>query len=140
MNRVLVIDDSEEFREMLAETLADAGYEVKAVSGPDEAGQVCNFGDFTMILCDIVMPIDEEFELMGDSESAMVGVHTISKLSKEFPGVPVIAMSGKLDGINLGAISNFGAFAALPKPFSRDQLLSLVERVHGIYDDAESGV
>lgn len=127
MSRILVIDDCDEFREIVGDLLADIGHEVVLVSGPEEAKQHWMADQFQVVMCDLVMPLADEEGVGEDSESAMVGVHTIHEISRSFPGVPVIAVSGKLVGEPLQAVSSFGAFATLSKPFSRDELVAVLD-------------
>ena len=128
MGRVLVIDDSEEFREVVADLLRDAGHVVCTAASPDEARIVWSKNPCDVVLCDLVMPMNHQDEdLVDDSESVMVGVHAIHQFSREFPGTPIVAVSGKLTGEPLKAVDKFGAFATLSKPFSREELLSIVD-------------
>jgi CheY-like chemotaxis protein len=133
MTRVLIIDDCEDFREMVYEILDDAGYAVEVADGPETALAHCEKWSFDLFLCDLVLP-DQEDEYAdddSDSSSAMVGVHTIQELSKRFPGTPVVAVSGELTGAPLAAMESFGAVRCLSKPFGRDELLSAIKGALG---------
>jgi CheY-like chemotaxis protein len=134
MGRLLVIDDSDDFRETVSDLLRDAGYEVLTVGSPEEGRLELAAGGFDLVLCDLVMPVNpgvngvaNDEDGMFDGESAMVGVHAIGQFSREFPQVPVIAVSGKLVGEPLKILDQFGAFSTLSKPFSRKQLLEAVD-------------
>ncbi len=62
-NRVLLVDDSPFFRNLLAPLLTTAGYEVTTVDGAEEALQLCEAGkDFDVIVSDIEMPGMNGFE------------------------------------------------------------------------------
>jgi two-component system chemotaxis sensor kinase CheA len=62
-NRVLLVDDSPFFRNLLAPLLTTAGYEVTSVDGAAEALQLCESGkDFDIIVSDIEMPGMNGFE------------------------------------------------------------------------------
>lgn len=129
MSKILIVDDNDDFREVVEELLVDAGYEVLSAPGPDEAREKLSKENIDLIICDLVMPADLEDDLEDeDKDSAMVGVHAIHEFSKKYPNTPIIAVSGQMDGASLQAIQNFGAFETLPKPFQRDQLLKVVER------------
>ncbi len=63
-NRVLLIDDSPFFRNLLGPLLTTAGYEVTSVEGAEEALHLCDVGrDFDVIVSDIEMPGMNGFEL-----------------------------------------------------------------------------
>lgn len=133
MSRLLIIDDNEDFRETISDLLREAGHEVHSVGSPDEGRAELVQGGFDLVLCDLVMPLNPASaenpdweEGFFESESAMVGVHAIGQFVKEFPTVPVIAVSGKLVGEPLKILDQFGAFSTLSKPFSRQQLLDAV--------------
>ena len=129
MKTVLVIDDSEELRETVKEILADAGYGVKMAGSVSEARGVCEESRPDLVICDLVLPIDDSDTDGEDGmESAMAGVSAIAELSKMHDGLPVIAISGELVGAPLETMTQFGAVKALSKPFSRDDLLSAVEQ------------
>lgn len=128
MKKVLVIDDCGEFREVVSDLLDDAGYQVVAVSTPEEAEKQCKETHFDTILCDLVMPLDPEEGIDDeDGDSAMVGLHTINTLSKKYPSIPIIAVSGQVEGQPLQAMQTFGASATLAKPFGRDKLIGTIE-------------
>jgi CheY-like chemotaxis protein len=121
--KVLIVDDCDEIREVLAELLMDAGYTVALAAHPDQAADHLQRDHFDVILCDLVMPIE-----VGQ-ECALVGVSAISKFSKSYPNIPVIAISGELTGGPLNQMSLFGAKKALSKPFTREELLGAIESV-----------
>lgn len=131
MTKVLIIDDCEDFRESVFEILADEGYSVEVADGPETALAACETQQFDLILCDLVLPDQEdEYADEGDaSVSAIVGVHTIRQLSKKYPGIPLVAVSGELTGAPLEAIQSFGAVRCLSKPFGREDLLMAVRAV-----------
>jgi CheY-like chemotaxis protein len=123
---ILVIDDCEELRETVHDILVDSGYGVALAADPEEADQRLQDHNFTLILCDLVMPIETADDHEEDNDSAMVGVHGINRLSKRYPEIPIIAMSGKLTGDPLNIMRRFGAADTLSKPFTREELLRTV--------------
>lgn len=131
MTRVLVIDDCEDFRESVFDILEDAGFEVAIADGPESAANTMQEQTFDVVLCDLVMPVDDD-EFQSESaesqnDSAMVGVHTIHALAKKCPNVPIVAISGALTGAPLAAMRSFGAVKCLSKPFGRVDLLEAVD-------------
>lgn len=134
MSRLLIIDDSDEFRETVSDLLRDAGHDVLTVGSPEEGRLELAAGGFDLVLCDLVMPVNPALthsiaapDSVYGGESVMVGVHAIDQFAKDFPSIPVIAVSGKLVGEPLKIMDRFGAFATLSKPFSRKQLLEAVD-------------
>jgi two-component system response regulator DctR len=60
------------------------------------------------------------------------GLKTIRELRTRFPGVAVIAMSGKPDsGTMLFIAQNLAAVEVLRKPFVADELIAAVEKALG---------
>ena len=129
MTRVLVIDDCEEFCEVVSELLDDAGYQVTVVSDSDQALALCEGQEFEVVLCDLVMPLPGDEQVIEEEDgSAMVGLHVVSQLHEKFPHIPIIIISGQLVGGPLAALQQFGAQAALSKPFGQDELVATIER------------
>ena len=114
--RVLVIDDHELVRETLVGTLENAGCEVVAAeSGPDGLRAFESF-QADVVITDILMPGQEGFE-------------TISVFKALSPEVRIIAMSGggsiRRDDV-LDQARSLGADEVLAKPFTRDQILGVL--------------
>ena len=114
--RVLVIDDHELVRDTLIGTLENAGCEVVgAESGPDGLRAFETFRA-DVVITDILMPGQEGFE-------------TISTFKTLSPDVRIIAISGggsiRRDDV-LDQARSLGADEVLAKPFTRDQILGLL--------------
>ena len=127
MTRVLVIDDCQDFGEVVQDLLEDAGYEVVVVRDPEEGKKEFEKQAFGIVLCDLVMPVEPEEEYSQEEGSAMVGVSAIHDFSHAFPNVPVIAVSGQIDEYSMKALKSFGAADSLAKPFEKNELLSVIE-------------
>ncbi len=114
--RILIVDDEEGFRDMVADLLSLEGYVVAVASDAVEAVRLMPEFRPDAILLDLRMPhLDGEGFLRG-----MSGLPA----SKQ---VPVVLISAKDD---LAAVaSRTGAAAYLCKPFEAPQLLSLLEKV-----------
>ncbi len=126
MAKILVVDDCEEFRESVADFLIGEGYQVTLAADAEEAFAHCDSQLFDAVLCDLALPLEEGADA-EDSASAMVGVHAIFSLSRRFPKLPIIAISGELTGEPLSAILRFGAASCLSKPFRCSELLRALE-------------
>ncbi len=83
-NRVLLVDDSAFFRNLLTPLLSVAGYEVTAVDGGEEALALRDSGqDFDVIISDIEMPGMSGFDL---AEAIRQG--------ERWRDIPLVALSG----------------------------------------------
>src|SRR3546814_13938585 len=81
--RLLVVDDSPFFRNLLQPLLTVAGYDVVCVESADAALELCDAGeDFDVIISDIEMP-------------GMNGFEFASKVTKEsrWSSTPIVALS-----------------------------------------------
>ena len=113
MARILIIDDDPHFREMLAEGLGRAGFEVIEADNGLKGVMLFRQDPADVVIADILMPERE-------------GLETIMELRRDFPGVKVIAVSGggtARPDRYLKIALKLGADTALTKPFSFGTLL-----------------
>lgn len=115
--RILIVDDSPTVCEILSRGLSEKKYQALQATSMEEA---LSYGGelVDLILTDIIMP-------------GMDGFEGIRRIKKNWPTVPVIAMSAGVgesgrDGTLLKA-RNTGADAILQKPFSVDVLVEKIE-------------
>jgi DNA-binding NtrC family response regulator len=115
-DRILVVDDEEAIREIVASMLSTAGYTCKQASSGTEALAVLNSGEeFELLLSDLMMP-----DLDG------IGLLELTK--EKYPDMPVVMVTAVHDiSVALKAIRD-GAYDYLLKPFEREQLLATVSR------------
>jgi len=118
MPSILVVDDEDQIRHLIRETLEQSGYHVTEARDGKEALQQCRLAPADLVIMDILMP-DQD------------GLETTATLRQEFPKVKVIAITG---GSEMIGILNFldvakmlGAHRALQKPFEMTTLLDAVE-------------
>jgi CheY-like chemotaxis protein/nitrogen-specific signal transduction histidine kinase len=111
---ILVVDDSEEVREVLRELLSRHGYAV--VTAPDgESGLVELEGRaFDLVMLDLSLP-------------GISGLEVATRLKPRWPGTQVALMTGYSDRIGSEDSHPRGVDFVLAKPFSLDQLRSVVE-------------
>lgn len=126
MAKVLIIDDEADFREVIRTFLEIEGHEV--VDAEDgEAGVIAaRDNDPDLVITDILMP-------------GMEGLEAIMKLMAMNPSIKIIAMSGggrfQCD-LYLDIARNFGAVAAIGKPFMARELIALVQEQLGNSGDS----
>ncbi|MCP5047141.1 MAG: response regulator [bacterium] len=121
---VLMAEDEPANRRMFTTMLEKSGYAVIAVENGEKALEVYPKHPFDLILMDIRMP----------GISGIEAVHHIRSREKESnPGkpIPIIAMTGQAGGEDRAKSINAGMNDHISKPFRRQELLELVERVLG---------
>ncbi len=114
MSNVLIIEDDEDLRPMLAAVLRSEGFSVsEAVDGA--AGlATATMSAPDIVITDIVM-------------EGMEGIAAIMALRRKLPGVPILAISGNV--LYLDNSRKLGADTTLLKPFTRGALLDAVARL-----------
>src|SRR3954463_6030004 len=115
-DRILVVDDEEPIREIVASMLFTAGYQCKHAASGMEALAVLTSGDeFELMLSDLMM-------------ADLDGIGLLERTKEKFPDMPVVMVTAVHDiSVALAAIRN-GAYDYLLKPFEREQLLATVRR------------
>jgi CheY-like chemotaxis protein len=117
MADILIIDDDDMFRDVLASALEQAGHQVRQATNGIEGLNLFHAQPAELVLTDIVMPEKE-------------GLDTIRDLRREFPQARIIAMSGGLahdPKLYLHMAEKFGATAVLAKPFQLADLKKAVD-------------
>lgn len=116
---ILVIDDDEPTREALLLSLKAHGYRATGAADGVEAMKLLRTDRPAAIVLDLYMPDMDGFEVM-------------SALKAEAFNVPVIAISGGMPGRPgdlLPMALDFGAAAALRKPFAVEELDAAIRQV-----------
>ena len=109
--RVLVVDDEDTVRSVMARMLRSFGYEAVVACNGQEAVEIFHDGrdDFRAVLLDLTMP-------------ELDGAETFREIHRLRPKLPVVLMSGYTEQ---DAVSKFGAAGLagfLQKPFQPDTL------------------
>jgi CheY-like chemotaxis protein len=119
MATVLIVDDVEMFRTVVAHALRGAGH--RAVSAPDGAAalRALETADADLVLLDLAMP-------------NMNGMEFLQRLRADarFETLPVIVVSALSSAAQLGSVTELGVQAQLLK--SRFSLRDLVECVNDV--------
>ena len=112
---ILVVDDDDPVRVMLARLLRTQGYSVSQAANAEEAHESLDLQRPDLVISDIVMP--------GES-----GIELRRTIAERWPELPVILISG----YSAEGPAEFAARTAntifVQKPFAADHFLTLVER------------
>ncbi|WP_436535406.1 response regulator transcription factor [Actinoplanes sp. HUAS TT8] len=112
--QVLVVDDDEEIREMLASTLAFAGFGVTLAADAADAYTALRDGPVDVVVLDVMMPGQDGFDV-------------VQMIRRRHPDLPVLFLSArdavedKVRGLRLGADDY------MTKPFSAVELVTRIE-------------
>lgn len=115
MDRVLIVDDKESFRDMLKETLAGEEFEVVAVGDGKSAKVETGASRFDVALVDLRLPGKD-------------GIHVLRDLKKEDATLPVIMMTAYGSVETAVKAMKEGAYDFIAKPFDTDHLIILIKR------------
>ncbi|MGA8978493.1 MAG: response regulator transcription factor [Pedococcus sp.] len=115
MSTILVVDDEERIRTMLARALADVGHRVVGAPDGDSALAQLRKQDFDLVLLDLVLPRTD-------------GLGVLDKLPSLTAAPPVIVLTGMHDVSARIQALNKGAVDVVAKPFVLVELLARVNR------------
>jgi DNA-binding NtrC family response regulator len=114
-NRVLIVDDEENIRQILTEYLQDFGYKVTCAVNGQEALQVYQKGSFDIILSDLVM-------------RPMNGLELLNEIKKVDPDALFIMITGFPSIESALEAVKKGARDYITKPFNIDEIRLKMER------------
>lgn len=113
---ILVIDDEPTVTQAVAKICSAEGMTVSTAGQASEALQSLEANDFRLVLCDIMMP-------------ELNGFQFLEELSRRGILTPVVMMTGYSTVENaVKSLTSTGAVDYIPKPFTADELLTVVQR------------
>ncbi|MDD9877036.1 MAG: nitrogen regulation protein NR(I) [Magnetovibrio sp.] len=112
---ILVADDDDAVRTVVAQALTRVGYEVRTTGNAATLWQWIEKGDGDLVITDVVMP-DEN------------GLDLVPRIRRNRPDLRVIVMSAQTTLMTAVKATERGAFEYLPKPFDINELASVVKR------------
>ncbi len=117
---VLLVEDEPMIREVMAETLQDAGFDVYPASSGDSALELLSNPPrhFTILITDFHMP--------GQADGAEVA----ARMRNLDPGIPVIIATGRPEVLQASWREELG-YCLLRKPYLPSQLVRLVRSLLG---------
>ena len=114
--RLLIVDDEPHQREMLSRILDRAGYSVRTAADGREALAALDEDTFDLVLTDQRMPV-------------LDGIALLDEARVRLPGVPVVLMTAYGSVSSAVQAMKRGAADYLTKPFERDELVLVLEKV-----------
>ena len=109
--KVLVVDDEEVIRKFLKINLVNWGYEVREAVDGAEALEQLKLDDFDLLICDIIMPNKDGWEVLKEMRS-----------DPKTKDIPVIVLTGKNEDTEMFKGYDMGANYYMTKPFTKAQL------------------
>ncbi|WP_404404044.1 sigma-54-dependent transcriptional regulator [Pelagibacterium halotolerans] len=114
---VLIVDDEEDIRELIAGILEDEGYEPRQASDADEALAEITRRRPNLVFLDIWM-----------QGSRLDGLQLLDLLQADHPDLPVVMISGHGNVETAVSAIRRGAYDYIEKPFKIDRLLLITQR------------
>lgn len=113
--RVLVVDDEPQVRNMIRSALERQGFDVEVAVSGRQALELLEVNSFDLVLTDIVMP-------------DVNGIALLERFHTRRPDVPVVMVTAVHDiGVAIDSMRR-GAYDYLLKPFEHEHLMSTVKR------------
>jgi two-component system nitrogen regulation response regulator NtrX len=114
---ILIVDDEADIRMLIAGTLEDEGYATREAANADSALEAIRARLPNLVILDIWL-----------QDSSMDGIELLDEIAKDYPGLPVVMISGHGNIETAVAAIKKGAYDFIEKPFTSGRLLVVVER------------
>ena len=118
MERILVIDDDENIREMLLRFFEEKGYEVEVAGDGEEGLHRFKMNPSDIVVTDMLMPRKNGIEVIKELRGGSINVRIIA----------VSGGTGNTADARLREAVDSGADYILEKPFELQDMLALVQR------------
>ncbi|MEM9320277.1 MAG: response regulator [Pseudomonadota bacterium] len=118
---VLAIDDSFTIREMVSQTLRDAGYDVTTANDGQHGVDTFVDGEFDAVITDINMPRMDGFGV----------IESIRGIDGQEARIPILVLTTESGPKLKERARNAGATGWIVKPFDDEALVSVLDRVTG---------
>lgn len=122
--RILVLDDEENYAEMLKELLCEHNYIVDMATRPERAVSLLEEIPYDLVISDYKMPV-------------MDGADFLQRARELYPKLPFILVSGLMNTPELVKVANMGVTLVLEKPLNSAYFLEQVAKFSTPMTDAE---
>ena len=113
--KILVIDDEQIVHESCNRILTEEGYEVKSAFTGQEGFKKIEEEQFDLVITDLKMP-------------GISGMEALKKIKQDNPNIGIIMVTGYSTAETAVEAMKLGAFDYLPKPFTPDELISVINK------------
>lgn len=113
--RILVLDDEENYAEMLQDLLRENGYRVDMATRPERAITQLEEIPYDLVISDYKMPV-------------MDGADFLKKARELYPNLPFILVSGLMNTPELVKVANMSVTLVMEKPLDTEAFLGQVAR------------
>ena len=122
--RILVLDDEENYAEMLQEMLRENNYRVDMATRPERAITQLEEIPYDLVISDYKMPV-------------MDGADFLKKARELYPNLPFILVSGLMNTPELVKVANMSVTLVMEKPLDTETFLQHVARFSDPMTDEE---
>jgi DNA-binding NtrC family response regulator len=114
---LLVVDDEQEFRELMVRRFSQVGWRVQGAATGEDALDLLSRREFDVAVLDMMLP-------------GMTGLDLLGKIKAGPTDCEVVMLTGQATVENAVAAMKAGAFDYVVKPFPLQELESLIERAN----------
>ena len=114
-HRVLILEDDESLRLVIAKALSRAGFEVRATASADAALERLVRREVDVLLADVLLGRESFLDRLDE-------------VTRVRPDIPVIIMSAQTTARTAIEAGKAGVFEYLPKPFDLNDMVAVVKR------------
>lgn len=119
MKKILIVDDEEILRMLIADTLEDLDVEIEIAEDGKIALEKLNQAEYDLMLLDYMMP-------------ELTGMEVLERLPEETKAkMPILMLTAKAQDSDRTKAMEAGVRSFIPKPFSPLELLKVVEEILG---------
>jgi two-component system, sensor histidine kinase and response regulator len=116
MSKILVIDDEENFRQVIIKVLSKQGFEVVAASDGTAGVELAAETLPDLIVCDLNMPVMDGYKVLA-----------ALRRDPKLADIPLVFLTGESEPRQVRHGMNLGADDYLTKPVNLDDLLSAIQ-------------
>ncbi len=114
-HRVLILEDDESLRLVIAKALSRAGFEVRATASTDAALERLVRREVDVLLADVLLGRESFLDRLDE-------------VTRVRPDIPVIIMSAQTTARTAIEAGKAGVFEYLPKPFDLNDMVAVIKR------------